>query len=330
MPPPASRTPPAPPVRPIRVLLVDDHAMVRRGMRDFLNLHDDLEIVGEATAASSDIDVGFDIDGPPGAPAIVFVHGTRLSRGMWRAQMDDLRDTYRVIAIDLPGHGVLATLPFTLASAAAEVARAIEEAAGGRAVVVGLSLGGYVAMELAARRPELVRGLVLSGATAEPVGLLATPYLVLAWVMERFDGPRLDALNRWFFRRRFGPAIADPIVAGGFWSAGGAQALRALVGNRFTGRLAAYPGPTLILNGELDVLFRLRVRGFGRGAQDARRVRLRGATHLANLDKPAAFSLAIRRFMEGLTETDGARVSGPAEGRVEGPVLDLADPPRLP
>ena len=33
---------------PIRVLLVDDHAMVRRGMRDFLALHDDLEVVGEA------------------------------------------------------------------------------------------------------------------------------------------------------------------------------------------------------------------------------------------------------------------------------------------
>ena len=34
--------------RPIRILLVDDHAMVRRGMRDFLALHDDLEVVGEA------------------------------------------------------------------------------------------------------------------------------------------------------------------------------------------------------------------------------------------------------------------------------------------
>ena len=33
----------------IRVLIVDDHAMVRRGMRDFLDLHDDLEVVGEAS-----------------------------------------------------------------------------------------------------------------------------------------------------------------------------------------------------------------------------------------------------------------------------------------
>lgn len=244
----------------------------------------------------------YDVDGPADAPAIVFVHGTRLTRSMWRAQLDDLRDTYRVIALDLPGHGAAADRPFTVSAAANEVARVIEEAAGGRAVVVGLSLGGYVAMELAARRPQLVRGLVLSGATAEPVGIRATPYRVLAWAMDRLDGDRLDALNAWFFRTRYASAIAGPIVAGGFWSAGGATALRALVGERFGPRLAAYPGPTLILNGELDVVFRLSAGSFAAVAQDVRRVRLRGATHLANLDRPDAFSAAVRRFAEGLGE----------------------------
>lgn len=272
----------------------------------------------------------YDVDGPPDGPPIVFVHGTGLSRAMWRAQMDDLRDTYRVVALDLPGHGELAGQSFTVTNAAEALARAIDEEAGGRAVVVGLSLGGYVAMDLAARRPELVRGLVLSGATAEPVGLFATPYLALAWIMDRFDGPALDALNRWFFRARFGPAIADPIAAGGFWSAGGAEALRAIVGERFVPRLASYPGPTLIVNGEWDLLFRLTVDTFARAAHDARRVRLRGATHLANLDRPGAFSLAIRRFVEGLPAPDRAP-GEPRAGRLsEGPVLDLADPPSFP
>ena len=44
------------PSGPIRVLLVDDHAMVRRGMRDFLSLHDDLEIVGEAADGADAIE----------------------------------------------------------------------------------------------------------------------------------------------------------------------------------------------------------------------------------------------------------------------------------
>jgi pimeloyl-ACP methyl ester carboxylesterase len=267
----------------------------------------------------------YDVEGPIDGPPIVFVHGTRLSRSMWRPQMDALRDTYRVIALDLPAHGVLADRPFTVAAASHQVARVIEEAAGGRAVVVGLSLGGYVAMDLAARRPDLVRGLVLSGATTEPIGRFAAPFLALAWIMERFDGPRLEAANAWFFRTRFAPAIADPIIAGGFWSAGGAQALRAIVGERFAPRLAAYPGPTLILNGDLDPLFRLTVKRFAGSARDRRRVRLRGATHLANLDRPRAFSLAIRRFVEGLQGSDEAAADGPEKG----PVLDLADSSRL-
>jgi pimeloyl-ACP methyl ester carboxylesterase len=274
--------------------------------------------------------VTFDVDGPPDAPSIVFVHGTRLSRAVWRAQMDELRDRHRVVALDLPGHGALADRSFTVTSAANEVARVIDDAAGGRAVVVGLSLGGYVAMDLAARRPDLVRGLVLSGATADPVGLLATPYLALAWLMDRLDGRAADALNAWFFRARFGPVIADPIVAGGFWSAGGAEALRALVGIRFAPRLAAYPGPTLIVNGEWDLLFRLTVRRFAREAQDARRVRLGGATHLANLDRPAAFSLAVRRFVEGLPAPERTRGASAADRLRRGPVLDLADLPSLP
>ena len=242
----------------------------------------------------------YDVAGPVDAPAIVFVHGTRLTRAAWAPQMEALSDTYRVVALDLPGHGVLADRVFTTEGAADEVGRVVAEAAGGRAVIVGLSLGGYVAMELAARAPDRVKGLVLSGATQEPVGMPITAYLALAWVLERFDGPGLDALNAWFFRARFPPGIAEPIVTAGFFSAGGAAALRDIIGRRFAPRLAAYAGPVLILNGEFDPLFRLGAGRFARAARDAHRVRLGGASHLANLDRPEAFNAAVRRFMGSL------------------------------
>lgn len=242
----------------------------------------------------------YDVAGPVDAPTIVFVHGTRLTRAAWAPQMEALSDTFRVVAVDLPGHGVLVDRPFTVEGAADELGRVVAEAAGGRAVIVGLSLGGYVAMDLAAREPDRVRGLVLSGATQEPIGLPATPYLALAWVLERFDGRGLDAVNAWFFRARFPPAIAEPIVTAGFYSAGGAAALREVIGQRFAPRLAAYDGPVLILNGDLDPLFRLGAGRFARAARDARRIRLGGASHLANLDRPEAFNEAVRRFMGSL------------------------------
>jgi pimeloyl-ACP methyl ester carboxylesterase len=239
--------------------------------------------------------------GRPDAPAIVFVHGTRLNRAVWTPQLDALSDEFRTIAVDLPGHGARAGQPFGLDAATDVLAATIrDQAAGRRAVIVGLSLGGYVAMALGASQPALVRGLVIAGASAEPVGVGSLPFRALAGAMERFDGPRLDRLNTWFFRARYPPAIAEPIVAGGFWSRGGAEALRTLVDQRFAPRLAAYPGPTLILNGELDLFFRLSARTFAAAAHDARRVRLAGALHLANLDRPAAFSQAVRGFARSL------------------------------
>ena len=238
--------------------------------------------------------------GPPNAPAIVFVHGTRLTGSMWTAQRAALSGEFRTITVDLPGHGALAAEPFTLEAAADALSEVIRDQAGGRAVVVGLSLGGYVGMVLAAREPDRVRGLVLSGATAEPVGLRALPYLALATVMDSMAEATWHGLNARYFRLRYPPAIAEPIVAGGFWPRGGAAALRSLAGERFLPRLAAYPGRTLILNGELDLPFRFAAPAFARAAQDAHRVRLSGATHLANLDRPAAFSEAVRRFADSL------------------------------
>jgi pimeloyl-ACP methyl ester carboxylesterase len=241
------------------------------------------------------------VTGPPDAPSLVFVHGTRLTAAMWRRQQTDLAGEFRTIAIDLPAHGARAGEPFTLAAASDVLANAIRDhATGRRAVVVGLSLGGYVAMDLAAREPALVRGLVLSGATAEPIGLRTLPFLAFASLISRVEVDRFDRINAWSFRARYPPEIAEPIITGGFWSRGGAQALRAVAGERFLPRLAAYPGPSLILNGERDVIFRLSARAFTAAAVDARRVLLAGATHLANLDRPLAFNEAVRRFARSL------------------------------
>ncbi len=249
------------------------------------------------TATAETTQVGATATGPHDAPAIVFLHGTRLSRAIWTPQLEALGGEFRAIALDLPGHGERASERFSLDAAVDVVAAAVRDGAtGGRAVVVGLSLGGYVAMTLAAMHPELVSGLVIAGASGEPVGLRLLAYRALAAVLARLDGPRLDRLSGWLFRARYPRAIADPIVAGGFWSVGGAAALRTLFDERFIPRLAAYPGPTLILNGEFDLGFRLSAGAFAAATKDPHRVVLAGAFHLSNLDRPGAFSLAVRDF----------------------------------
>ena len=141
---------------------------------------------------------------------------------------------------------------------------------------------------------------MIAGASAEPVGARVLPYWALATLMARISGTRQDRLSAWYFRTRYPPAIAEPIVAGGFWPRGGTDALRSLFGQRFAPRLAAYPGPSLILNGDLDLLFRWSAGDFAAAARDGRRLRLGGAIHLSSLDRPNAFSLAVREFARSL------------------------------
>ena len=236
------------------------------------------------------------VDGPD-RPTIVFLHGTRLTGSEWASQVEALGEAFHCLAPDLPGHGQAADVRFTVDVAAERVAELIErEAHGGRAILVGLSLGGYVAMAVAGRWPERVVGLAVSGATAEPVGLRSLAYRGLAIIFGVVPEPILDRMNRWFFAWRFPSVIADPILASGFSFTGGAVAVRSLVGERFKPRLAAYPGPTLLINGEYDLFFRPNERGFADVAADPRRVLIRRATHLTNLDQPERFSDVIRGF----------------------------------
>ncbi|MEA2518222.1 MAG: hypothetical protein QOF49_302 [Chloroflexota bacterium] len=230
-------------------------------------------------------------------PTIVFLHGTRLTGASWATQVAVLGDRFHCLAPDLPGHGDAQAVAFSVDGAADRIAALIErEAHGGRAIVVGLSLGGYVAMALAARRPDLVAGLAISGATADPVGVRELGYRGLAAVFRIVPERFLDRVNLWFFGWRFPADVSGPIVADGFSFRGGAAAIHVLVGQRFKARLAAYPGPSLLVNGEYDFFFRPTERSFAAVAADPRRALIRGAGHLANLDRPEAFSAAIRRF----------------------------------
>lgn len=109
--------------------------------------------------------------GDRAAPSVVFLHGGGLSGRMWRPQVDLLSD-YHCIVPDLPEQGRSAHVePFALDDAARRVERLIEErcssdGARGRTHVVGLSLGGAVALTVLRRRPELVCSVVVSGTAA--------------------------------------------------------------------------------------------------------------------------------------------------------------------
>jgi pimeloyl-ACP methyl ester carboxylesterase len=96
--------------------------------------------------------------------SIVFLHGEGTSGWMWQAQIDQLT-SYHILVPDLPEHrGSMIEGAFSIASSAEKVADIIRKKAhGGRANVIGFSLGGQVAIQLLSIAPELVESAVVSG-----------------------------------------------------------------------------------------------------------------------------------------------------------------------
>ncbi len=248
-------------------------------------------------------DRGLDVAGPTDAPVILLVHGSVVTRVIWRPQIQALSDRFRVIAPDLPGHGALAATPFTFDRAVETLVRIIETEAHGRALVVGLSLGGYVAIELARQHPGRVAGLVLSGCSLNFRGALGTYLAVVSWLMRRgwLSQSRAKAEQR--TRRIFPPAlasIAEAQIEAGVYPEALGPAFAEMAHRDFSGHLSEYPGPTLILNGANDSASKRGADAFVAAARDAKLQTLAGAGHACNLDQPEAFSQAVRGFADSI------------------------------
>jgi pimeloyl-ACP methyl ester carboxylesterase len=107
--------------------------------------------------------------GRPDAPTVVFGHGLLFGGWMFESQIASLRETYRCVAVDWRGQGnTPATASgYDMDSLTADVVAVIEDLGVAPAHFVGLSMGGFVGMRLAARHGQLLRSLTLLGTNAD-------------------------------------------------------------------------------------------------------------------------------------------------------------------
>jgi pimeloyl-ACP methyl ester carboxylesterase len=151
-------------------------------------------------------------------PSVVLLHGLGGAAANWAEVVPGLLPRYRVLALDLPGHGGSPPVPAAtgLGSLVDAAAEAIRAAGAAPALVAGHSFGGLLAAELAARHSDLVRGLLL----VAPAGIRTHrrgPRLVVraATIVRpgRFVAPLSPRLARrvWFRRAVFRPFfVSDP------------------------------------------------------------------------------------------------------------------------
>ena len=245
-------------------------------------------------------------------PLVVLLHGVGGGREAWGATGSGSGAAlaaagFTAVAVDFPRYGLSSPVqPYDLAGMAAAVAQLIDQLGMGPALLVGHSMGGRVAQELAARTPQAVGGLVLastSPAFGKPGG---------DWQLE-------------FLQSRFAPLDAGAGMAGlaaqlvpamlpadaPAWVRAGAQALMAsvpeatyrsavaaLVDFDRRANLPLIKVPTLVITGELDKTAAPEVaRKMAERIPGALLQTVPAAGHLLPMEQPQAFNTALLAFL---------------------------------
>jgi pimeloyl-ACP methyl ester carboxylesterase len=231
-----------------------------------------------------------------GGEPLVLLHGLSGSTRWWVRNASALAEAHRVHVLNLPGFGDLPwrSPRFVLTEAADWVADWLAAVGLDACHLVGHSMGGYIAIRLAARRPECVRRLVLVSPAGVPTGRSMLGYGVPLVAAALAADPT------------FLPVLAiDALRAGPLTIL---RAARDLLGEDVRDDLNAIRAPTLLVWGERDTLVPPSIGPAMRDEiRDARLVLLTGAGHVPQFDRADEFNSTVLRFLAGS--------DGPARGR---------------
>jgi len=237
-------------------------------------------------------------------PALVLLHGIGADAGLWSGVIDALGGEFAVRAFNLRGHGGSSCNGDLTVAALADDIAAATTALGLEAFdLAGVSLGGAVAVHLAAKAPARVRSLVVGGIGLNPSKALADEiygvreavhYLVpedfAQQVSEALLVPDAPAESVAAVGRAIGVITKQRYL----------KALEALAAAGLGDIAAAVKAPTLVLHGGLDEMVTAADANALAGAiGGARRADLADAGHLANIDDPAGFAAALKGFLAG-------------------------------
>jgi 3-oxoadipate enol-lactonase len=224
------------------------------------------------------------------SPVLVLLHGVNDQAGTWAAVMPALARKYRVIVLDLPGHGESeprsGPLPMTMILD--RVARIVDREDARCFILVGNSFGGWLAILYALAHPDRVQHLVLEsgGGLARPpaVPLFATDRGTAAMILRAVQGPDFVAPD-WAIDALISRATDSPLLR-----------LTGLLDWFVEPRLAGVHVPTTLVWGENDGVVPLSyAEALQDGIRNAKLKIIKGAAHIPHAQQP-------ERFLECLTE----------------------------
>lgn len=245
---------------------------------------------------------------------VLLIHGFPLNRKMWQPQAERLaRSGYRVICPDLMGFGEsrLCGQPVTMSLYADALITLLDSLDIGKAVIGGMSMGGYVLFNLAERYPERLLGVMflVTRAAADDAAAREKRTMLAAEV----ENGNLRAVPDAFVRVLFAPQTPQekPQLVSEVrrWmestSAQGAVAGLLAMRDRadYVEKLDNFNLPALVIGAELDLAVPPEhAQVLAGGLPDAKLKIIPGAGHMVNLEQPVTFNQALLEFLTSLRE----------------------------
>jgi len=250
-----------------------------------------------------DVDLYYEIVGR-GEP-ILFIHGLGSSSRDWELQVDFFSERYQVVTFDVRGHGQSDKPPgpYSVGLFAADAAELIKSLDVAPAHVVGISMGGMMAFQLAVSAPELVKSLVIVN---------SAPELVLRTWKERMNG-----LQRLLITRLMGMRKMGEVLGGRLFPKEGQEetrrmfverwaendkrayydAMRGLVGWSVADRLGDVRCPTLVIAADGDYTPVSVKQEYAARMVQAELVVVADSRHGTPVDQPEQFNQAVMAFL---------------------------------
>jgi pimeloyl-ACP methyl ester carboxylesterase len=245
------------------------------------------------------VTLAFEVHNPQakGVP-LILTHGFGATSGMWSPNIDALSVDRPVIAWDMRGHGS-SDAPedmgrYSEQISVADMAAILDEAGAERAVVGGMSLGGYLSLAFNLVHPQRVAALVLVD-TGPGYRNDEARDKWNAWV-ER----RAEELERGKTRADSSAELAQAVHEHPEGLPRAARGVMAQKDARVITSLDSITAPTLVIVGAQDTEFLAGAEYMHRKIPNARKVVIDDAGHAANMDQPETFNTAVREFLEKL------------------------------
>jgi pimeloyl-ACP methyl ester carboxylesterase len=243
------------------------------------------------------VSIHYEVHGQPtDRVPLLLTHGYSSSTSMWGPNLDALGARRQVVTWDIRGHG-RSDSPrrpelYSEAASVADMGAVLDAAGIDRAVVGGLSLGGYLSLAFHLAHPTRVTGLLLfdTGPGFKKDAARAEWNRYAEATGDRFERDGLTALSA---SPEVGTDVHDPI--------GLALAARGILTQRdarIIESLANIQVPTLVLVGADDRPFRAAADYMAAKIPDAVLTVVAGAGHASNIDQPDAFNQEVTRFLD--------------------------------